>query len=300
MNMTGNSILITGGTSGIGFELARQLCQNNTVIITGRDRRKLELSKAKLSTAHVMQSDVSDPDAISALYEKVTQNFPALNILINNAGIMRKINLQAGAGDLRDITREIETNLNGPIRIVKQFLPHLQKQRRAAIVNVSSGLAFVPFPISPIYSATKAGLHAFTQALRVQLRKTNIKVFELAPPGTETPLLRGDFDETDLGGVTGMDVTKLATLAIKGMKRDVLEIRPGLSNVLKLLSRISPALALTMLAKSNAASLDRMQAQLEAQKQQVYTNGVTEQSERLAFQKPIFESESRNRAITDQ
>ena len=97
-----------------------------------------------------------------------------------------------------------------------------------------------------------------------------------------------------------MDVTKLATLAIKGMKRDVLEIRPGLSNVLKLLSRISPALALTMLAKSNAASLDRMQAQLEAQKQQVYTNGVTEQSERPAFQKPIFESESRNRAITDQ
>jgi uncharacterized oxidoreductase len=281
MNMTGNSILITGGTSGIGFELARQLCQNNTVIITGRDRGKLELSKAKLSTAHVMQSDVSDPDAISALYEKVTQNFPALNILINNAGIMRKINLQTGAGDLRDITREIETNLNGPIRIVKQFLPHLQKQRRAAIVNVSSGLAFVPFPISPIYSATKAGLHAFTQALRVQLRKTNIKVFELAPPGTETPLLRGDFDETDLGGVTGMDVTKLATLAIKGMKRDVLEIRPGLSNVLKLLSRISPDLALTMLAKSNAASLDRMQAQLEAQKQQV-------------------SSESRNRAITDQ
>jgi uncharacterized oxidoreductase len=103
MNMTGNSILITGGTSGIGFELARQLCQNNTVIITGRDRGKLELSKAKLSTAHVMQSDVSDPDAISALYEKVTQNFPALNILINNAGIMRKINLQAGADDLRDI-----------------------------------------------------------------------------------------------------------------------------------------------------------------------------------------------------
>jgi NAD(P)-dependent dehydrogenase (short-subunit alcohol dehydrogenase family) len=138
------------------------------------------------------------------------------------------------------------------------------RQRRAAIVNVSSGLAFVPFPISPIYSATKAGLHAFTQALRVQLRKTNIKVFELAPPGTETPLLRGDFDETDLGGVTGMDVTKLARLAIKGMQRDLLEIRPGLSNLLKLLSRISPALALTMLAKANAASLDRMQAQAEA------------------------------------
>jgi uncharacterized oxidoreductase len=154
----------------------------------------------------------------------------------------------------------------------------------------------VPFPISPIYSATKAGLHAFTQALRVQLTKTNIKVFELAPPGTETPLLRGEFDETDLGGVTGMDVTKLATLAIKGMKGDVLEIRPGLSNVLKLLSRISPALALTMLAKANAASLDRMHAQVTS----LYANGVTDQTERPAFEKPIFEGESRNRAIADQ
>src|SRR5258708_29371520 len=118
MNMTGNSILITGGTSGIGFELARQLCQNNTVIITGRDRGNLELSKAKLSTAHVMQSDVSDPDAISALYEKVTQNFPALNILINNAGIMRKINLKAGPAELPDITRAIATKLNSSIRLV--------------------------------------------------------------------------------------------------------------------------------------------------------------------------------------
>jgi uncharacterized oxidoreductase len=260
MNMTGNTILITGGTSGIGFELARELCQTNTVIITGRDQGKLDVSKAKLGTVHVMQSDVSDPRAISALYEKVIREFPALNVLINNAGIMRKINLQDGSGDLLDITREIETNLNGPIRMVKQFLLHLKKQKEAAIINVSSGLAFVPFPISPIYSATKAGLHAYTQALRVQLKKTNIQVFELAPPGTETPLFRGDFDETDLGGVKGMDVAKLARHAIKGIKNDVLEIRPGLSNVLKLLSRISPALGLGMLTKASAASLDRMQA----------------------------------------
>ncbi len=265
MKMTGNTILITGGTSGIGLELARQLCRNNTVIITGRDAARLELAKATLGNVHTAQSDVSDANAIAALHEKITHAFPALNILINNAGIMRKINLQDGGTDLADLTREIETNLNGPIRMVKQFLPHLQRQKSAAIVNVSSGLAFVPFPISPVYSATKAGLHSFTQALRVQLRRGNVKIFELAPPGTETPLLRGDFDETDLGGMKGMEVAKLVQTAIQGMEGDALEIRPGLSNVLKLLSRIAPAFAVNMLAKANAASLDRMQAQATGQ-----------------------------------
>jgi uncharacterized oxidoreductase len=264
MKMTGNTILITGGTSGIGLELARQLCQNNTIIITGRDQNRLNLAKAKLGSAHTIQSDVSDPVAIAALYKNVTREFPGLNILINNAGVMRKISLPDGMADLTDITREIETNLNGPIRTINQFLPHLKKQKSPAIVNVTSGLAFVPFPISPIYSATKAGLHSFTQALRVQMKKTNVRVFELAPPGTETPLLHADFDETDLGGMKGMDVAKLTRLAIRGMEKNVLEIRPGLSNVLKLLSRIAPAFAVNMLAKSTAASLERMQAQATA------------------------------------
>jgi uncharacterized oxidoreductase len=183
--------------------------------------------------------------------------------LINNAGVMRKISLHDGVADLTGITREIQTNLNGPIRMVNQFLPHLKKQKSPAIVNVTSGLAFVSFPISPIYSATKAGLHSFTQALRVQMKKTNIKVFELAPPGTETPLFHGDFDETDLDGMKGMDVTKLARLAIQGMEKDVLEIRPSLSNVLMLLSRIAPAFAVNMLAKATAASHDRMQSQVK-------------------------------------
>jgi uncharacterized oxidoreductase len=264
MKMSGNTILITGGTSGIGLELAQQLCQNNTIIITGRDQGKLDIAKAKLGSVHTIQSDVSDPSAIAALYKRVTREFPALNVLINNAGIMRKISLHDGAANLTDITREIETNLNGPIRMVNQFLPHLKKQKSPAIVNVTSGLAFVPFPISPIYSATKAGLHSFTQALRVQMKKTNIKVFELAPPGTETPLFHGDFDETDLGGMKGMDVSKLARLSIKGMEKDVPEIRPGLSNILKLLSRIAPAFAVNMIAKATAASLGRMQAQAKA------------------------------------
>jgi uncharacterized oxidoreductase len=267
MEMTGNTILITGGTSGIGLELARQLSAANTVIITGRDEEKLSAAKTTLGRIHAFQSDVRDPKAVAALHDKVIREFPSLNILINNAGIMRKIGLRDGVADLLDLNREIETNLSGPIRMVKQFLPHLEKRHAPAIVNVTSGLAFVPFPISPVYSATKAGLHAFTQALRVQMSATTMKIFELAPPGTETPLFRGDFDEIDLGSIKGMEVVTLAGLAIEGMKKDVLEIRPGLSNFLKLLSRIAPSFALNMLAKASAASLARMQAQASAARQ---------------------------------
>lgn len=264
MNMTGNTILITGGTSGIGLALARRLCADNTVIVTGRSNDKLAATKISLRKVHVYQSDASDPRAISALYKTVTQIHPALNVLINNAGIMRKLNLRDGVTDLIDLAQEIETNLAGPIRMIKQFLPHLEKQPFAAIVNVTSGLAFVPFPISPVYSATKAGLHAFTQALRVQMHGTSVQVFEIAPPGTETPLFRGDFDVTDLGTVKGMAVDRLSELACLGLKRDVMEIRPGQSNVLKFLSRLAPGLALGILTKANSASLNRMREQVSA------------------------------------
>src|SRR5258708_34950183 len=116
----------------------------------------MERSKAALPNLHTFRSEVSDPKAIVALYEEVTKKFPELIILINNAGIMREIKVHDKAGSLEDITREIEINLSGPIRMVKQFLPHLKTKSEATIMNVSSGLAFVPLPISPVYCATKA------------------------------------------------------------------------------------------------------------------------------------------------
>jgi uncharacterized oxidoreductase len=264
MNLSGKTILITGGSSGIGFELARRLCAQNTVIVTGRSQEKLEAAKAALARIHIYRSDAGDLKDIESLHRAVTQDFPSLDVLINNAGIMRKVNLRDGIADLTDLNREIEINLSGPILMVKQFLPHLERQRAAVIVNVTSGLAFVPFPISPVYSATKAGLHAFTQALRVQMRNSSVQVFELAPPGTETPLFRGDFDATDLGSVKGMDVSRLVELALRSMRNDTLEIRPGQSNLLKLLSRIAPQFALNMLARATAASLLRMSAHANA------------------------------------
>ncbi len=183
MELTNNTILITGGTSGLGFEFAKQLLKlGNTIIITGRSEAKLEQTKNLLPGAHTFQSDVSDPKAIEELFEKVTQQFPALNMLINNAGEMRKINLHDTSYDLNNIIREIDINLSGPIRMVQKFLPFLKTKKSASILNVTSGLALIPFPVSPIYGATKSGLRSYTKSLRVQLKNTNIKVFELVAP----------------------------------------------------------------------------------------------------------------------
>jgi uncharacterized oxidoreductase len=240
MKLTQKTILITGGTSGIGLEMAKQLLQrHNTVIITGRDKEKLEAAQRTLPGVHTFQSDVSDPKAIASLCNDVLSQFPMLDTLINNAGIMRNLNLNQNR-DLNDVTREIEINLNGPVRMIQQFLPHLKTRKDALIVNVSSGLAFIPFPISPVYSATKAAIHAFTQCLRVQLEGTGVIVVELAPPGVETPLFRGEFAE-ETKGQKGMNVTVFVKHAIDGIEVGKLEIRPGLSNVLKAMSRIAPA-----------------------------------------------------------
>src|SRR6202051_416584 len=174
MKLEKRTVLITGGTSGIGLELAKQLPQGgNTVIVTGRDQEKLDAAKRAMPGIHTVKSDVSDPAAIAALYGSVLAQFPALDTLINNAGVMRNLNLNQ-ARDLNDVTREIEINLSGPVRMTQQFLPHLKIRAVALIVNVSSGLAFIPFPLSPVYSATKAAIHSFTQSLRVQLAGTGV------------------------------------------------------------------------------------------------------------------------------
>ncbi len=248
MQLANKTILITGGTSGIGMELARQLlAKANTVIVTGRDQARLDAARQTLPGLHIFQSDVADPAAITALHAAVLAQFPALDTLINNAGIMRNLNLNQPR-DLTDVTREIETNLSGPVRMVQQFLPHLKTRPGALIVNVSSGLAFIPFPISPVYSATKAAMHSFTQSLRIQLRGTGVTVVELAPPGTETPLFRDEFQQ-ELKGQKGMDVKILASRAIAGIEAGKLEIRPGLANVLKTMSRLAPNLMLNQMAK---------------------------------------------------
>lgn len=250
MELKNTTVLLTGGTSGIGLEFVKQL-QNLGIIdliITGRNQQKLEEVKAKFPKIHIFQSDVSKIEDITQLYKEVTSKFPALNVIINNAGIMRNLDLQDESMDLENITREIDIDLNGPIRMVQQYLPHLKLQGSAAIINVSSGLAFIPFPVSPIYSAAKAGLHAYTKVLRLQLKKTNIKVIELAPPGTETPLMD---NFRDLGDSSqNMEVGKMVRIAIEGIQNDKTEITPGIAKMLKIFSRIAPKFMLNVMDKS--------------------------------------------------
>ncbi len=248
MRFERRTVLITGGTSGIGLELAQQLvARGNTVIVTGRDAGRLEAAARAVPGLHGLRSDVADAGAIEELYRGVVAAFPGLDTLINNAGIMRNLNLNAPRG-LDDVTREIDINLSGPVRMVQQFLPHLKTRPDALIVNVSSGLAFVPLPLAPVYSATKAALHSFSLSLRVQLAGTSVRVVELAPPGVETPLFRGEFEE-EMKGQKPMDPVVLVRRAIAGIEADQVEIRPGLSNLLKVMSRIAPGAILGQLAK---------------------------------------------------
>jgi uncharacterized oxidoreductase len=250
MKLQSSTILITGGTSGIGLEFLKQLSQQGAVnmIITGRDSSKLELIKKQFPNVYTIQSDVSDPVQIEQLYQEVTHKFPALNIIINNAGIMRNLDLKDT--NIENISQEIDTNLSGTIRMVQQFLPYLAKQPSAAIVNISSGLAFIPFPLSPIYSAAKAGVHAYTQVLRLQLKKTDVKVFEVAPPSTETPL-QDAFSDIDLGSSASiMKVDKMVSEAIVGILNDKFEILPGMSKILKLMSRMAPKFFMNFLDKT--------------------------------------------------
>lgn len=252
MKLKNSTILITGGTSGIGLEFIKQLSVLGAakIIITGRDSARLKLIKKQYPNVYTIQSDVSDAKQIEQLFKEIIQKFPGLNIIINNAGVMRNLDLQDTSIKLDSITQEIDINLSGTIRMVHQFLPHLKLQQAAAIVNISSGLAFVPFPISPVYSAAKAGVHAYSQVLRLQLKATNVKVFEVAPPSTQTPL-QDAFSHIDLGSSAPiMKVDKMVSEAIRGILKDKTEILPGMAKMLKFLGRIAPAFAVNMMDKT--------------------------------------------------
>jgi uncharacterized oxidoreductase len=240
MELKNSTILITGGTSGIGLEFVKQLTEQGArIIVTGRQLDALNETKKKFPNVHTFQSD---PGNIEQLYKDVTQQFPDLNIIINNAGLMRLIDLQDTTLSLEDINREVTTNLSGTIQMVHQFLPHLTTKTSAAIVNVSSGIAFMPYTVAPIYSATKAGVRAYTQALRLQLEDTNVKVFEMIPPGVNTNL-QNDW-KVQPNPRMMMSVDKMVSVAINGLKKDKQELKPFLINVIKMASRIAPGLLL--------------------------------------------------------
>ena len=250
MKLTGNTILITGGSSGIGFEMARQfLDRGNRVIITGRDEKKLHDAKQQLEGTTIIRNDVGDSGDMEKLYQQALTDFPDLNILINNAGILQTLNLRNSDLSATDLTKEIDTNLKGTMLMNNVFLPLLQHNDDPAIVNVSSGLAFVPLPVAPVYCSTKAAIHSYSLSLRAQLRNTGIKVFELAPPLTETGMIRG-FDEEDIKGVPIMPVEETVAGFLKGFAKDNYEIRIGVANQLWFMSRFFPKFIFAQLSKN--------------------------------------------------
>ncbi|MGQ4275025.1 SDR family oxidoreductase [Terrihabitans sp. B22-R8] len=190
MKLTGNTILITGGGSGIGEALAHRLHDlGNTIIVAGRNAETLKKAAEGRENIFPVTLDIDNAEGIEDFARRVLAEHPALNVVVNNAGIMRFEKL-AGRRDLADAEATINTNLLGPIRLTNALVEHLAAQKDAAIVNVTSGLAFVPLVSTPTYSATKAALHSYTVSLREAL-KGKVEVIELAPPAVQTTLTPG-------------------------------------------------------------------------------------------------------------
>ena len=223
MKTTNNTILITGGSAGIGFEIAKLLSEKgNNVIITGRNEERLNHAASKLNNVKTIVSDVSKAEDVEKLVAQIKQEFPQLNMVINNAGQAFVFDITAeNANGFEKAEDEMLTNYLSVIRLNEKLLPILKTQQNAAIVNVSSITAYVPSGLAT-YSASKAALHSYTQSLRFALEKdTQIKVFEIIPPLVDT-----DFS-APIGGKSGISPTLVAEEFLASLENDNFEIRVG-------------------------------------------------------------------------
>jgi uncharacterized oxidoreductase len=221
MNLSSNTVLITGGSGGIGFAMAQRFIQaGSKVIICGRHENKLSEAREKLGDVTTCVCDVGNENERVSLFNWAVSKFPELNVLINNAGIQRRVQL-ANQEDWKLTEEEININFDAPFHLSSLFIPHLLKQNDPAIINVTSGLAFVPMVSAPIYCATKAGLHSYTLSLRHQLSKTPVSVIEIIPPAVQT----------DLGGhelhAYGTPLDEFADDVFKKLKAGEIEIAYG-------------------------------------------------------------------------
>ncbi len=237
MNLKGRTILITGGSAGIGLAFALRFVElGNEVIVTGRRRPVLDELKAKHPKLHTIQSDVADPAQIAALAQRVKADFPALDVLVNNAGIMRYQNLALPTPDLGALMAEMNVNVGGVLRMTAAFIDVIAANR-GTVINVSSALAFVPLPCVPIYGATKAAIHSYTQSLRFQLEGTGVQVIEIMPPLVQTEMT-ADLPEGD--GVNKISTSELVKRSFASLAAGKLEIRPGQANALSFMRRVAP------------------------------------------------------------
>lgn len=253
MKTTNKTVLITGGSAGIGLEIARIFSRNNHVIIVGRNKERLNAAAAQLKNVTAIAADVSYESEVNNLVSRLENEFPHLDVVINNAGRAilydlnkDKINAFDKAAD------EMLTNYLSVIRLNEKLLPQLKKQPEAAIVNVSSIVAIVPGTI-PTYSASKAALHSYTQSLRISLEETSVKVFELMPPLVDT-----EFSQM-IGGSRGIKPAVVAEDLLQAMENDIYEIHTGnTANIYKLFLS-SPAEALKTMNANRKEILSAVQ-----------------------------------------
>lgn len=237
MQIENNTVLITGGATGIGFSLAEEFVKaGNEVIVCGRREEKLKEAKEKLPQIHTKMCDLSRDEGRKLLYEWVSSNFKNINILVNNAGIQRMVDFKKGTEELFAGEDEIEINLKAYVHLSAYFIPILSRKQEAAIVNISSGLGFIPLAIMPVYSATKAAIHSFTLSLRHQLRNTPIKVFEVIPPTVDTELDKGARSRRGQED-RGIRPEEVAKATITGLEKDEYEIAIGRAGNLKIGSK---------------------------------------------------------------
>jgi len=227
MNLTNSTVLITGGATGIGLALAEQfLAHGSKVLICGRREAKLIEAKAKLPALLATRvCDLSIEHERVRMRDWMTRYHSDFNILINNAGIQNEFDLSEDC-IIDKVQNEIETNFIAPVHLANLFIPHLEKKKFAAIINITSGLAFTPIAIMPIYCATKAAMHSFSLSLRHQLSKTTVKVFELIPPTVDTELDRGARASRGQAD-RGISAKDFAIQAMDALKNDVYEAAIG-------------------------------------------------------------------------
>ena len=241
MRLSGRTVLITGGGSGLGFALAEKLLEKgNTVIAVGRNEERLAAARAKAPKLLTHAGDAGTKEGVAALARWVEAEHRGLDVLVNNAALY--VNWDALKDtSVEPLEREVELNLLGPVRLSHALLPLLRRQSEAAIINVTSAAADVPTADAPMYCATKAAMHCYTDSLRYQLRETAVKVVELVPPTVESDMSAGRFKGQ--GRMTqAMDVNAFAQAAIAGLENDVATIRVGKAKLYFHAARLLPGI----------------------------------------------------------
>ena len=237
MKTTDNTILLTGGTSGIGLALARRFYQNhNRLVVVSGNADNLQKLAAELPGIATAKCDLSNPDEVDRLIQLCREKHKDINIIINNAGVQYNYQWPEQSYPNPLIDKELRINLLSPLQLIQGLLPQLTRHSQAAIVNVTSVLALVPKRSAPVYCGSKAGLHIFTKALRYQLQSTKVKVFEVLPPLVDTPM-------TDGRGKHKITPEELVDEFMPKFARDQFEINIGKTKLLRSLQRLAPGIA---------------------------------------------------------